>query len=85
MPVPPTKIKEFAMEFFKSVANRNIIEAGNFNSELNKFEPKKILSIFLSELINCQKKLLNSQIGTEVSAKCVNIIRNCWINVNLYY
>ena len=38
----------------------------------------------MAELINCQKKLLNSQLGTEVSAKCVNIIRNCWINVNLY-
>lgn len=84
LPVPPTKIKEYAIEFFKAVVNKNIIESGSFNSELNKFEPKKILSIFLSELINCQKKLLNSQIGTEVSVKCVNIIRNCWINVNLY-
>ena len=84
LPVAPSVIKNEAVEFLKSVVNKSILDAAKVNSTLNNCEPKKVLSLFLKEIINLQKKLLFCQQGTEVSVKVIELIRTCYLNVSLY-
>ena len=84
LPVSPLQIKEVAKNFIGSIVNRNVIDCSELNNNLNKMVPKKIFHLFLIEIINFQKKLLEFEQGVMISSKVLKSVQQCWDNYNIY-
>ena len=86
LPVTPSEIKTQARAFYNSIANRQI---SNCNIEeivkkCEKFYPRIELRLFLSDIANFMRPLMNSQAGSEAAAKAMQLLRNCNENITLY-
>ena len=84
LPVPSSKLKEESEKFYNQITHGQIPETAAFVKECGNFEPRIELKIFLSHILNQQKKLLKDQAGCEASVQTVKVIQNAWENVTLY-
>ena len=82
--VSPQTIKEEAKIFYNAICNRKIPDLSKMIKNCEDFYPRIVLKIFLMNLTELQRPLLYSQKGTEASAKCMKLLRECWDNITLY-
>lgn len=82
--VSPQTIKEEAKNFYNAICNRKIPDLSKIVKNCEDFYPRIVLKIFLMNLTELQRPLLYSQKGTEASAKCMTLLRECWDNITLY-
>ena len=84
LPVSPETIKEQANIFYNSIANRQIPDINSIIKKCGGFSPRIELKLFLNYLALEQRNLMFSQCGCETSAKCMELLRNCWDNITQY-
>lgn len=84
LPVNPVVLKEQAKYFYGAIASRQIPDISSIIKKCDNFAPRIELKLFLSFIALEQRKLMFSQCGAEASAKCMELLRNCWDNITLY-
>jgi DNA polymerase-3 subunit gamma/tau len=84
LPVSPDVIKQQAKIFYSGIINREIVNMEAIVKNCDSFKPKKILQLFLKDLIDFQKNLLKTPAGCQVSACACDKIRICYDNINSY-
>ena len=84
LPVHPDVICQEAKSFYEAICNRKIPDVSQLVQKCGNFSPRIELRLFLSCLAGFQKKMIYSQSGCEVAAKCLKLYVNCWENITLY-
>ena len=84
LPVHPDVICQEAKSFYEAICNRKIPDVSQLVQKCENFSPRIELRLFLSCLAGFQKKMIYSQSGCEVAAKCLKLYVNCWENITLY-
>lgn len=84
LPVHPDVICQEAKSFYEAICNRKIPDVSQLVQKCENFSPRIELRLFLSCLAGFQKKMIYSQSGCEVVAKCLKLYVNCWENITLY-
>lgn len=84
LPVPPAEIKKQADIFYNSICRRSIPDISDIVKKCSSFQPRVELRLFLSFIAQNQRKLMYTAAGAEVSAKCMELLRQCSDNVMLY-
>lgn len=84
LPVTPSEIKAQARIFYNSVASKQICNIDEIVKKCEKFYPRIELRLFLSEIAQFMKPMLNSQSGSEAAAHAMGLLRNCSDNITLY-
>lgn len=85
LPVAPSAVKAQAEEFFNSICRRSIPDISDIVKKCADFNPRVELRLFLYYLTEKQSFLMKTQAGSEVSAQCMKLFRECWDNVTMYY
>lgn len=84
LPVPADKIENYAKEFYKSLISGAVPNIKELIKNCNSFEPRVELKLFLNDIQEIQKSILNTQAGTEAAFETSKILRQLWENVTLY-
>lgn len=84
LPVSPDEIKKQADEYFNSICKRTIPDITTIVKKCDNFVPRVELRLFLTALIEKQKKMIYSQAGAEIGTKCLEFYRQAWENVTMY-
>ncbi len=82
LPVKPEKIINEGRKFFTTLAEGHVSDLSILVKNCNDFEPKILFSLFIDGIIDAQKGLCTSPAGCECSAKILEILRKCFMNVN---
>ena len=84
LPVTPSEIKNQARIFYNSVASHQICNVEEIVKKCEKFYPRIELRLFLYNIAEFMRPLMNSQAGSEAVAKAMQLLRNCSDNITLY-
>jgi len=84
LPVSPVEIKKQAELFISTIANRHIPDVASIVKNCGNFNPRIELKLFLNYIALYQKKMNVTPAGCEVSAKSLELLRQCWDNITLY-
>ena len=69
---------------FKSAAEGHVPNIPAIMSVCGNFKPGELFKIFMEEIAECQKPLLNSAAGVAASAEITDVLRESCNNVNVY-
>ena len=84
LPVTPSEIKTQARVFYNSVAERQICNIEEIVKKCEKFYPRIELRLFLADIADFMRPMLNSQAGSEAAAEAMKLLRNCSDNITLF-
>src|SRR5574344_21725 len=84
LPVKPTVIKQYAVLYFKTIAEGRVPELSTSIKECNGFDPRILFRIFMEGIIETQAQLKFSPAGAESSAQLLEMIRKAYNNVTVY-
>lgn len=84
LPVQPDIIRTCAKDFFANICEGHIPDIQSTIKNCKNFNPKVMFRIFLTNILDLQKKLFNTANGVVVSFEIEKIIQNCWNNVTIY-
>ena len=84
LPVTPSQIKTNARTFYNSVANKQICNIEEIVKNCEKFYPRIELRLFLLNIAQFMRPMLNTQAGSEAVAKAMQLLRSCSDNITLY-
>lgn len=84
LPVTPGEIKTNSRTFYNSVANRQICNIEELVKNCKDFYPRIELRLFLLNIVQFMRPMLNTQAGSEAVAKAMQLLRNCSDNITLY-
>ena len=84
LPVTPSEIKAQARVFYNSIANKQICNIEEIVKKCDKFYPRIELRLFLANIAQFMRPMMNTQAGSEAIAQAVQLLRNCSDNITLY-
>ena len=84
LPVTPSEIKAQARVFYNSVASKQICNIEEIVKKCDKFYPRIELRLFLANIAQFMRPMMNTQAGSEAVAQTVQLLRNCSDNITLY-
>ncbi|MFA6856403.1 MAG: DNA polymerase III [Treponema sp.] len=82
--VPPAQVRVCAQNFFREIVLNRLPDVNQVVKECGGFDPRLLLRLFLTGVIDAQKKLMYTAAGAECSALCMDSFRMCWSNVTVY-
>lgn len=84
LPVPPAEVKKQADLFITTIGRKAIPDTADIVKKCSDFKPRIELRLFLHYVAEKQRPLMASPEGCEVSAKTMDLLRQCWDNVTMY-
>lgn len=84
LPVRPDVLRKSAQHFFSDIASSHIPDIQSVIKECGNFEPREMLRIFLTGILEASRALLKNPSGAEASAGIVQSVQNCWNSVTVY-
>lgn len=84
LPVKPDVIKEYAEQYFKTIAEGHVPDVPAIMSSCNGFKPSVLFTLFLQGLVSAQSYLSKTPAGAECSAKIMTELRLVNNNVNVF-
>ena len=84
LPVKPAEIKKSAADYYNFLMNGQIPMADTIVKECNGFDPRYILKIFLTGIMETAKNEEISPVRTEICTKVVEMTRECYNAVSIY-
>ena len=84
LPVNPKDLRTIADKFFKTMAESRLPEISGLIKECSNFDPRIMLKIFLTAILDSSKKMLSSPNGAEASKELSEALQSCWNNITVY-
>ena len=84
LPVNPNDLRTIADKFFKTMAESRLPEISGLIKECSNFDPRIMLKIFLTAILDSSKKMLSSPNGAEASKELSEALQSCWNNITVY-
>ncbi|MBQ8013659.1 MAG: DNA polymerase III [Treponema sp.] len=84
LPVKPSEIKKSAASYFNYLMTGQIPLADSIVKECASFEPRFLLKIFLTGILECARGEVHSAARSEVCAKIVGFCRECYNSITVF-
>ena len=84
LPVKPAEIKKSASSYFNYLMTGQIPLSDAIVKECASFEPRFLLKIFLTGILECARGDSNSAARSEICAKIVGFCRECYNSVTVF-
>lgn len=84
LPVTPQQIKSIADNYFSLLMNGKITAASVVSKQCNDFEPKILLKLFLTGILESVRKESPDSKNLKACEKVIEFTRNCYNNVTIY-
>ena len=84
LPVSPSEIQRKALCFIEEIAARKIPDVSALVKELNGFEPRIMLRLFLDGIYGCVRSLMLSPLGLKALEEINASILDCHSHVTVY-
>lgn len=84
LPVSPDTLRSASLDFYNHISQQKIPDCAKIIKDCADFEPRIMLKIFLTNLLDISKKLFSFPAGVCATKQISESVQNCWNNVTVY-